>query len=89
MAQKIKDARQELDKQFSDALDKAKDKLETAKQAYDDFKQTVSESVTGEFSISGAADAAKEAGTTILNQLTQIGQSELKELTDGLDELLV
>ena len=71
MAQKIKDARQELDKQFSDALDKAKDKLETAKQAYDDFKQTVSESVTGEFSISGAADAAKEAGTTILNQLTQ------------------
>jgi hypothetical protein len=71
MAKKIKDARQELDKQFSDALDKAKDKLETAKQAYDDFKQTVSESVTGEFSISGAADAAKEAGTTILNQLTQ------------------
>jgi hypothetical protein len=71
MAKKIKDAREVIEKQFSDALDKAKDKLETAKQAYDDFKQTVSESVTGEFSISGAADAAKEAGTTILNQLTQ------------------
>lgn len=71
MAKKIKDAREVIEKQFSDALDVAKDKLETAKQAYDDFKQTVSESVTGEFSISGAADAAKEAGTTILNQLTQ------------------
>ena len=71
MAEKIKAAREELDKQFTVALDKAKDKLEAAKQAYDDFKQTVSESVTGEFSISGAADAAKEAGTTILAQLTQ------------------
>lgn len=71
MAKKIKDAREVIEKQFSDALDVAKDKLETAKQAYDDFKQTVSESVTGEFSISGAADAAEEAGTTILNQLTQ------------------
>jgi hypothetical protein len=93
MAQKIKDARQELEKQFSDALDKAKDKLETAKQAYDDFKQTVSESVTGEFSISGAADAAKEAGTTILNQLTQqaTGAQEFSKkveqlLTMGLSE---
>ena len=71
MAKKIKDAREVIEKQFSDALDVAKDKLETAKQAYDDFKQTVSESVTGEFSISGASDAAEEAGTTILNQLTQ------------------
>jgi hypothetical protein len=52
-------------------LDGATAKLEDAKKAYDDFKGTVAESVTGEFSISGAADAAKEAGTTILNQLTQ------------------
>lgn len=71
MAKKIKDAREVLEKQFTDALDAATEKLDTARQAYDDFKTTVSESVTGEFSISGAADAAKEAGTTILNQLTQ------------------
>jgi hypothetical protein len=71
MADKIKAAREEIEKQFSEALDTAKGKLEEAKTAYDDFKQTVSESVTGEFSISGAADAAKEAGTTILAQLTQ------------------
>ena len=71
MKQKIEEARKELDKQFSDALDKAKGKLEEAQKAYDDFKTTVSESVTGEFSISGAADAAKEAGTTILDQLNQ------------------
>jgi hypothetical protein len=71
MAEKIKKAREELANQFSTALDTAKDKLEEAKTAYDDFKETVSESVTGEFSISGAADAAKEAGTTILAQLTQ------------------
>lgn len=71
MAEKIKKAREELAKQFSDALDKAKTKLEDAKKAYDDFKGTVSDSITGEFSISGAADAAKEAGTTILAQLNQ------------------
>jgi hypothetical protein len=71
MAEKIKKAREELKDQFATALDEAKDKLEKAKTAYDDFKKTVSESVTGEFSISGAADAAKEAGTSILNQLTQ------------------
>lgn len=71
MAEKIKRAREELNDQFTTALDNAKGKLEEAKKAYDDFKLTVAESVTGEFSISGAADAAKEAGTTILDQLTQ------------------
>ena len=71
MAEKIKKAREELNNQFTTALDNAKGKLEEAKKAYDDFKGTVAESVTGEFSISGAADAAKEAGTTILAQLTQ------------------
>ena len=71
MAKKIKDAREELSKQFADSLDIAKGKLEEAQTAYNDFKETVSQSVTGEFSISGAADAAKEAGTTILAQLTQ------------------
>lgn len=71
MAKKIKEARDEIEKQFSDALDAAKGKLEEAKTAYDEFKTTVSQSITGEFSISGAADAAKEAGTTILAQLTQ------------------
>jgi len=71
MAEKIKKAREELNDQFTTALDTAKGKLEEAKKAYDDFKGTVAESVTGEFSISGAADAAKEAGTTILAQLTQ------------------
>ena len=71
MAEKIKKARDELKDQFAVALDTAKGKLEEAQKAYDDFKTTVSESVTGEFSISGAADAAKEAGTTILAQLNE------------------
>ncbi len=70
MAEKIKKAREELADQFTAALDGATAKLEDAKKAYDDFKGTVAESVTGEFSISGAADAAKEAGSTILAQLT-------------------
>jgi hypothetical protein len=71
MGEKIKKAREEIEKQFAEALDTAKDKLQQAKDAYEEFKTTVSESVTGEFSITGAADAAKEAGTTILAQLTQ------------------
>jgi hypothetical protein len=87
MAKKIKEARDEIEKQFSDALDAAKGKLEEAKTAYDDFKQTVSESVTGEFSISGAADAAKEAGTTILAQLTQQAQGA-KAFGSKVEQLL-
>jgi hypothetical protein len=71
MAEKIKKAREELSDQFTVALDNAKGKLEEAQKAYDDFKTTVAESVTGEFSISGAADAAKEAGTSILAQLNE------------------
>ena len=87
MAKKIKEARDEIEKQFSDALDAAKGKLEEAKTAYDDFKTTVSESVTGEFSISGAADAAKEAGTTILAQLTQQAQGA-KAFGSKVEQLL-
>jgi hypothetical protein len=87
MAEKIKTARTELEKQFSDALDTAKGKLEEAKKAYNDFKTTVSQSVTGEFSISGAADAAKEAGTTILAQLTQQAQGA-KAFGSKVEQLL-
>jgi hypothetical protein len=87
MAKKIKEARDEIEKQFSDALDAAKGKLEEAKTAYDEFKTTVSQSVTGEFSISGAADAAKEAGTTILAQLTQQAQGA-KAFGSKVEQLL-
>lgn len=87
MKKSLETARNELEKQFSDALDLAKGKLEEAKSAYDDFKQTVSESVTGEFSISGAADAAKEAGTTILEQLTQQAQGA-KAFGSKVEQLL-
>ena len=71
MKKKIEEARKELAGQFKAALEGATKQLEEARKAYDDFKTTVSESVTSEFSISGAADAAKEAGTTILAQLNQ------------------
>jgi len=87
MAEKIKKAREELADQFSKALDNAKGKLEEAQKAYDDFKTTVSESVTGEFSISGAADAAKEAGTTILDQLTQQARGA-KQFGKQVEQLL-
>jgi hypothetical protein len=71
MKQKIKDARSEIEKAFVDAIDKANEKLKLAKDAYNAFRDTVAGSITGEFSISAAADAAKEAGTTILDQLNQ------------------
>lgn len=71
MAEKIRDARKALEDQFNAALDAATEKLQKARDAYNDFKDSVAESVTGEFSISGAADAAKEAGTSILDQLNQ------------------
>jgi hypothetical protein len=87
MAEKIKKAREELTDQFSAALDTAKGKLEEAKKAYDDFKGTVAESVTGEFSVSGAADAAKEAGTTILAQLNQQA-SGAKQFSKQVEQLL-
>jgi hypothetical protein len=87
MADKIKKARQELADQFTAALDSATAKLDDAKKAYDDFKETVAESVTGEFSISGAADAAKEAGTSILDQLTQQAQGA-KQFGKQVEQLL-
>ena len=71
MKQKIEAARKELADQFSKALDFATDKLEKARKAYEDFAGTVSSSLTGEFSVSDAANAAKEAGTSILDQLNQ------------------
>jgi hypothetical protein len=71
MKKKIEEARKELAGQFKNAIEGATKQLQEARKAYDDFKTTVSESVTSEFSISGAADAAKEAGTTILAQLNQ------------------
>ena len=87
MAEKIKKAREELTDQFSTAIDTAKGKLEEAKKAYDNFKGTVAESVTGEFSVSGAADAAKEAGTTILAQLNQQA-SGAKQFSKQVEQLL-
>jgi len=69
MTQKIKDARAEIKDNFTTALDDANKKLEESAAAYDDFKASVSQSLTSELSVSGAADAAKEAGTTILEQL--------------------
>jgi hypothetical protein len=71
MKQKIEAARKELADQFSKALDLASDKLKKAQQAYENFASTVSESLTGDFSVAEAADAAKEAGTSILAQLNQ------------------
>jgi hypothetical protein len=71
MKQKIEEARKELADQFSKALDFATDKLEKAQKAYEDFASSVSNSLTGEFSVSDAANAAKEAGTSILDQLNQ------------------
>jgi hypothetical protein len=79
MAEKIKDARKELDKQFSDALDKAKDKLKDAQTAYDDFKKTISESITGKFSISGAYDTF----TSSIRDL-ESAQEEIISTTESL-----
>lgn len=71
MKQKLEAARKELSEHFSKALDDASKKLKEAQDAYDEFKTTVADSITGEFSVSEAADAAKEAGTSILDQLNQ------------------
>jgi hypothetical protein len=87
MKKRIEEARKELSEQFTAALDASTKKLQEAQSAYDDFKNTVSESVTGEFSISGAADAAQEAGTTILAQLNQQA-SGAKQFSKQVEQLL-
>jgi hypothetical protein len=71
MKQKLEAARKELADQFTKALEDASDRLDKARKAYEEFSATVSDSLTGEFSVSEAADAAKEAGTSILAQLNQ------------------
>ena len=71
MKQKLEALRKELADQFAKALEDASDRLDKARKAYEEFSATVSDSLTGEFSVSEAADAAKEAGTSILAQLNQ------------------
>ena len=71
MKQKLEALRKELADQFAKALEDASDRLDKARKAYEEFSATVSDSLTGEFSVSEAADAAQEAGTSILAQLNQ------------------
>lgn len=71
MKQKLEALRKELAEQFAKALEDASDRLDKARKAYEEFSATVSDSLTGEFSVSEAADAAQEAGTSILAQLNQ------------------
>ena len=87
MKQKLEALRKELAEQFAKALEDASDKLDKAKQAYEDFASTVSDSLTGEFSVSQAADAAKEAGTSILDQLNQQA-SGAKQFGQQVEQLL-
>ena len=87
MKQKLEALRKELAEQFAKALEDASDKLDKAKKAYEDFASTVSDSLTGEFSVSQAADAAKEAGTSILEQLNQQA-SGAKQFGQQVEQLL-
>jgi len=70
LARKIKNLRGEIGDRLGNALDAANEQLTKAKNKFNDFAQSVSDSITGAFSFKDAKDAATETGQTFLQALT-------------------
>lgn len=66
MADAVKEAASALDKQLNDALENAKDGLNDAQSAFDDFGQNVSDGLRDAFNFADAKDAGDETGTGFL-----------------------
>jgi hypothetical protein len=67
---KIKELRKEIRGDFKTALEEASKRLQTAKDSFNNFAKSVSDSITGAFSFKQAKDAATETGQTFLQALT-------------------
>lgn len=71
MKQKLEQARKELQDKFTKALDDATQKLQKAKDAYNNFARDVSSSLTGQTSFSAVYEAGKETGQTFIQGIAE------------------
>jgi hypothetical protein len=65
-----KNLRKEIADNFKIALDQATNRLDDARRAYDDFRGSISDSVTGTLSFTSALEEATNSKTSFVNGLT-------------------
>lgn len=65
-----KNLRKEIADNFKIALDQATNRLDDARRAYDDFRGSISDSVTGTISFTSALEEATNSKTSFVNGLT-------------------
>ena len=70
MKQKLEQARKELQDKFTKALDDATQKLQKAKDAYNNFAKDISSSLTGNTSFAAVYEAGKETGQSFIEGIT-------------------
>jgi hypothetical protein len=86
-AKKVESFAEALKDKLSEALDKAKDGLKAAQDAFTDFANTTADSIKQAFSFADARDAGKESGGGFLDGLrSQV--SGIVAYTDKLQTLL-
>jgi hypothetical protein len=69
LKQRIKQIRDSIKGDFTDALNTARDALKQAQKSFADYASAVSDSITGAFSFADAKKAAEDTGTTFLKAL--------------------
>jgi len=84
---RLKELRSTIKGDFKSAMESAKEQLKSAQSAFSDFARGVSESVTGAFSFEDAQQAAKEAGTSFLDQLVK-QVADTRDFTVKINRLL-
>ena len=86
-AERIKKLRDSLGDSFKTTLEKAKDALAKAQEAYKEFAQSVSEAVTSSFSFQDAYDAGKETGSGFFTAL-QDQVAKIKDFSVLINRLM-
>lgn len=70
LQERIAQARTEIGNRLADALSTAESKLDSAKNAYDNFRESISSSITGTLSFSDALQEAVDAKGSFIGGLT-------------------
>lgn len=72
---------------ISDLVKDLKDKLQTAKDAYFEFRKSVQDTIAGSFDLKGASDAATKSGGSIIDELKKQAE-KARGFTDKVNLLL-
>lgn len=88
MTKRIKEASEALNKEMAQALDGAKDRLEKAKKAFDDYANSVADVIKGALDFGAAfEEGGEDAGSTFFGAL-QKQASKASEFAQLIEQLL-